>query len=67
MQQAAYWITISHLKRWTNGQINELIKQIYHDNGSDLQDFFSLDQKDGRIAIPLTRREYHLYLKLKIR
>ena len=45
MQHAAYWIAISHLKRWTNAQINELIKQIYHDNGSDLQEFFSLDHE----------------------
>ena len=43
MQQAAYWITISHLKRWTNAQINELIQQIYNVNGSDLYEFFSLD------------------------
>jgi len=46
MQQAAYWITISHLKRWKYGQINELINRIYIDNGSDLQEFFSLDPEE---------------------
>lgn len=48
MQHAAYWITISHLQRWTNAKINDLIKKIYIDNGADLESFFSLSENDWR-------------------
>ncbi len=65
MQQAAYWITISHLKRWTNGQINELIKQIYHDNGSDLQDFFSLDQEGWKNSYSIDEKRISSLLEAK--
>lgn len=43
MQDIAYWITISHLNRWTNAKINDLIKKIYIDNDTDLEGFFALD------------------------
>lgn len=65
MQQAAYWITISHLKRWTNGQINELIKQIYHDNGSDLQEFFSLDLEDWKESYSIDEKRISSLLEAK--
>jgi|LSQX01.1.fsa_nt_gb predicted Rossmann fold nucleotide-binding protein DprA/Smf involved in DNA uptake len=48
MQHAAYWITISHLQRWTNAKINDLIKKIYIDNGANLESFFSLSENDWR-------------------
>lgn len=65
MQQAAYWITISHLKRWTNGQINELIKQIYHDNGSDLQEFFSLDHEGWKNSYSIDEKRISSLLEAK--
>ncbi|MDP2174062.1 MAG: DNA-processing protein DprA [Candidatus Cloacimonadaceae bacterium] len=43
INHAAYWITIAHLQRWTNGRINALIKAIYFDNNSDLEAFFALE------------------------
>lgn len=43
---AAYWITIAHLPRWTNAKINSLIKSIYHDRNSTLDEFFSLKKED---------------------
>lgn len=65
MQQAAYWITISHLKRWTNGQTNELIKQIYHINGSDLQEFFSLDLEDWKNLYSIDEKRISSLLEAK--
>lgn len=65
MQQAAYWITISHLKRWTNGQINELIKQIYYDNGSDLQEFFSLDHEGWKNRYSIDEKRISSLLEAK--
>lgn len=65
MQQAAYWITISHLKRWTNGQTNELIKQIYHINGSDLQEFFSLDLENWKNLYSIDEKRISSLLEAK--
>lgn len=54
MQDAAYWMSISHLNDrkdgqssgWNRGQINTLIDSIYHEQGSNLQEFFSLKTED---------------------
>ncbi|NLW19584.1 MAG: DNA-processing protein DprA [Candidatus Cloacimonetes bacterium] len=48
LHDAAYFITISHLNQWTNAQINDLITQIYHENKSDLREFFSLSEDDWK-------------------
>lgn len=65
MQHAAYWITISHLKQWTSGQINELIKQIYHVNGSDLEEFFSLDLEDWKQAYSIEEKRISSLIEAK--
>ncbi|HHV37229.1 MAG TPA: DNA-processing protein DprA [Candidatus Cloacimonetes bacterium] len=57
MQHAAYWITISHLQRWTNAKINDLIKKIYIDNGADLESFFSLSVSDWENDYSLDERQ----------
>ncbi len=48
LHDAAYFITISHLNQWTNAQINDLVTQIYHENKSDLREFFSLSEDDWK-------------------
>lgn len=40
--QAAHWLTVAHLSRWTELKINSLVSRIYNDHGSTLADFFSL-------------------------
>jgi predicted Rossmann fold nucleotide-binding protein DprA/Smf involved in DNA uptake len=65
MQHAAYWITISHLKRWTNAQINELIKQIYHVHGSDLPEFFTLDIEEWKNIYSIDDKQLPSLLEAK--
>lgn len=48
LDNAAYFVTISHMSRWTNAQINSMIIQIYHENKSNLREFFSLSENDWK-------------------
>lgn len=56
MQDAAYWISIAHMNErkdglpstWKREEINTLIDRIYHEQKSDLQEFFSLKAEDWR-------------------
>ena len=57
MQNAAYWISISDLKGWKNEQINTLIKRIYQEQSSDLQDFFSLKPEEWRQLYGLDEKQ----------
>ncbi len=42
LKNAAHWITLAHLPRWNHQKINYLVKSIYADQKSDLEEFFSL-------------------------
>lgn len=43
---AAYWIAIAHLPQWNYFKINSLIKDIYIDKASSLEEFFALSPAD---------------------
>lgn len=53
----AYWITIAHLPKWNNLKINTLIKNIYHDQGTTLEDFFLLDSSQWRKVYNLDEKD----------
>lgn len=57
MQNAAYWISISHLKGWKIEQINNLIEMVYQEHNSDLQDFFSLKPEDWKQLYGLDEKQ----------
>jgi DNA processing protein len=41
--QAAFWITIAHLPKWSISKRNDLIKRICVEKSSSLEEFFALD------------------------
>lgn len=41
-----YWMALSHLPKWGNGKINELIIDILHHKKISFYEFFSLDEKE---------------------
>jgi DNA processing protein len=45
-KHTAYWISIAHIPKWNNAKINNLIKDIYMSNNSNLEEFFSLGIND---------------------
>jgi DNA processing protein len=61
----AYWITISHLPRWKNKRINELIIKIIHEKCMSLSDFFALDKSDYKDSFDLNENEIDDLLNAK--
>lgn len=47
-KEAAYWIALAHLPRWSHSKINNLIIRFYHENKLTIEDFFHLSEKDWK-------------------
>ena len=43
INDAAYWITIAHLPKWSHLKINSLIVKVFAEKKSNFEDFFSSD------------------------
>lgn len=65
LHDAAYFITVSHMSRWTNAQINSLIIQIYHENKSNLREFFSLCENDWKNSYNIDEKKLDSLLEAK--
>jgi len=48
MTDTTYWITIAHLERWGYERINDLIIKVYHENKSNWETFFELQEIDWK-------------------
>lgn len=44
----AYWITIAHLERWGCKRINDLIIKVYHEQKSNWETFFELNESEWK-------------------
>ncbi|GAB1468422.1 hypothetical protein MASR2M64_11460 [Candidatus Cloacimonadota bacterium] len=64
-QNAAYWITIAHIPKWNYAKINNLIKDIYIDNKSTIEDFFMLKADDWRERFKLNETDIESLINVK--
>jgi predicted Rossmann fold nucleotide-binding protein DprA/Smf involved in DNA uptake len=48
INDAAYWITLSHLPGWRNERINNLIIKFFHEQKISLEEFFQLPKGDWK-------------------
>jgi DNA processing protein len=44
INDAAYWLTLTHLPKWGPSKLNDLIIKFHHEENLSIEDFFSLNQ-----------------------
>lgn len=49
-----YWMALSHLTKWGNGNINQLIIDILHNKKLSLNEFFSLHENEMKLEFNLS-------------
>jgi DNA processing protein len=57
INDAAYWITFSHLPGWRNERINNLIIKFFHEQKISLEEFFQLPKGDWKNIFLMNDKE----------
>lgn len=65
INDAAYWITFSHLPGWRNERINNLIIKFFHEQKMSLEEFFQLNEGEWKNIYLLNSKEIEDLTKAK--
>jgi predicted Rossmann fold nucleotide-binding protein DprA/Smf involved in DNA uptake len=60
-----YWITIAHLERWGYERINDLIIKVYHEQKSNWETFFELNESEWKNIYKLSDNQIRDLLSAK--
>ena len=61
-----YWITIAHLERWGHDRINDLIIKVYHEQKSNWETFFELNESEWKNIYKLPDNQIRDLLSAKV-
>jgi len=64
-KEAAYWIALAHLPRWSHLKVNNLIIKFYHENKLSIEDFFQLPESDWKNQYGIEYKEIEDLKKTK--
>jgi DNA processing protein len=65
IKDAAYWIALAHLPRWTHLRINSLIVKFYYEHKLSPEEFFQLTESDWKNEYGLESREIDTLITAK--
>ncbi len=56
-EEAAYWITLSHIPSWKYSRVNNVVTKFHHQAGISIKDFFQLAESDWRLEYDFSEKE----------